>query len=115
MVLLYAPSHRQDSSYHGLCYTSRGALAGTRKRSNECKIMNYEKKNEQPPAKCLFNILLIIEQVPRSQLVSIYWVCRGRAFAHGAVGRQIDPSWCGPIELFLVPASAPRLVCQRLW
>ena len=25
-VLLYAPSHRQDSTYHGLCYTSRGAL-----------------------------------------------------------------------------------------
>ena len=32
------------------------------------------------------------------------------AFAHGAVGRRIDPSWGGPIELFLVPASAPRLV-----
>ena len=29
-VLLYAPSHIQDSTYHGLCYTSRGALAGTR-------------------------------------------------------------------------------------
>ena len=28
--LLYAPSHRQNSTYHGLCYTSRGALAGTR-------------------------------------------------------------------------------------
>ena len=28
-VLLYAPSHRQDSTPHGLCYTSRGALAGT--------------------------------------------------------------------------------------
>ena len=28
-VLLYAPSHRQDNTYHGLCYTSRGALAGT--------------------------------------------------------------------------------------
>ena len=27
-VLLYAPSHRQDSTYHSLCYTSRGALAG---------------------------------------------------------------------------------------
>ena len=26
----YAPSHRQDNTYHGLCYTSRGALAGTR-------------------------------------------------------------------------------------
>ena len=26
MVLLYAPSHRQDSTYHSLCYTSCGAL-----------------------------------------------------------------------------------------
>ena len=32
-ILLYAPSHRQDSTYHGLCYTSRGALAGTRNSS----------------------------------------------------------------------------------
>ena len=32
-VLLYAPSHRQDNAYHGLCYTSRGALAGTRNSS----------------------------------------------------------------------------------
>ena len=32
-VLLYAPSHRQDSTYHGLCCTSRGALAGTRNSS----------------------------------------------------------------------------------
>ena len=32
-VLLYAPSHRQDKTYHGLCYTSRGALAGTRNSS----------------------------------------------------------------------------------
>ena len=30
-VLLYAPSHIQDNTYHGLCYTSRGALAGTRR------------------------------------------------------------------------------------
>ena len=28
-----------------------------------------------------------------------------RAFAHGAMGRRIDPSWGGPIELFLVPAK----------
>ena len=33
-VLLYAPSHRQDSIYHSLCYTSRGALVGTRNRLN---------------------------------------------------------------------------------
>ena len=43
--------------------------------------------------------------------------CRGarcssvvRAFAHGVMGNRIDPSWGGPIELFLFPASAPRLV-----
>ena len=32
-VILYAPSHRQDSTYHGLCYTSCGALAGMRNSS----------------------------------------------------------------------------------
>ena len=32
-VLLYAPSHRQHNTYHGLCYTSRGSLAGTRNSS----------------------------------------------------------------------------------
>ena len=32
-VLLYAPSHRQDSTYHGCCYTSHGAMAGTRNSS----------------------------------------------------------------------------------
>ena len=35
-VLLYAPSHRQDNTYHGLCYTSRGALAGTRNNHGLC-------------------------------------------------------------------------------
>ena len=30
MVLLYAPYHRQDSTYHSLCYTSHEALAGMR-------------------------------------------------------------------------------------
>ena len=33
-----------------------------------------------------------------------------RAFAHGVMDCQIDPSLGGLIELFLVPASAPRLV-----
>ena len=32
-VLLYAPSHRQDNTYHGLCYTIRGSLAGMRNSS----------------------------------------------------------------------------------
>ena len=38
------------------------------------------------------------------------WSSVVRAFAHGAMGCQIDPPWGGPIELFLVPASAPQLV-----
>ena len=35
---LYAPSHRQDSTYHVLCYTSHGALAGTRNPPHEGSI-----------------------------------------------------------------------------
>ena len=31
--LRFAPSHTHDRIYHGLCYTSRGALAGTRNSS----------------------------------------------------------------------------------
>ena len=38
-----------------------------------------------------------------------------RAFACGAMGCRIDPSWGGPIEIFLIPASDPRLVKQRPW
>ena len=34
-VLLYAPSHRQDSTYHGLCYTRRGALPGKQNRNDD--------------------------------------------------------------------------------
>ena len=30
-----------------------------------------------------------------------------RAFAHSAMGCRIDPLWDGPIELFLIPTSAP--------
>ena len=31
-----------------------------------------------------------------------------RVFAHGAMGRRIDPSWSGLIELFLAPARVPQ-------
>ena len=37
-VLLYPSSHIQDNTYHGLCYTSRGALAGTRNSSTPWRI-----------------------------------------------------------------------------
>ena len=40
-VLLYAPSHRQDSTYHGLCYTSRGALFNSISAHSEQAVMAY--------------------------------------------------------------------------
>ena len=46
-----------------------------------------------------------ISAVPGARCSSVV-----RVFAHGAMGHQIDPSWGGPIELFLIPASDPRLV-----
>ena len=42
-VLLYAPSHRQDSTYLGLCYTSRGALVRTR---NSSSVRDRNKRGE---------------------------------------------------------------------
>ena len=40
-VLLYVSSYRQDYSYHGFCYPSHGALAGTRNFSMGPPWMNY--------------------------------------------------------------------------
>ena len=39
-VLLYAPSHRQDNTYHSLWYTSCGVLAGTRNSLEERKSLS---------------------------------------------------------------------------
>ena len=39
--LLYAPSRRHDGTYHSLCYTSRGALAGTR-NGFRCNVYKYD-------------------------------------------------------------------------
>ena len=40
-VLLYAPSHKQDSTYHSLCYTSRGTLAGMRNKGKMDAIKQF--------------------------------------------------------------------------
>ena len=50
-VLLYAPSHRQDNTYHGLCYTSCGALAGTRSKKNKKKKKKKNNNNNQKQPK----------------------------------------------------------------
>ena len=40
-VFFYAPSHKQDSTCHGLCYTSHGAVAGTR-NSSRCRLWRID-------------------------------------------------------------------------
>ena len=46
-VLLYASSHRQDNTYHGLCYTSRGALAQWDQHNNNPNLIKLQCKQEQ--------------------------------------------------------------------
>ena len=51
-VLLYASPHRQDNAYHGLCYTSRGALDGTTKDGNALfndALNSFEQRQKQAP------------------------------------------------------------------
>ena len=55
-VLLYAPSHRQDSTYHSLCYTSRGALAGTRNSSMGPPPQYMKLFDAKPNAICPFGL-----------------------------------------------------------
>ena len=45
-VLLYASSHRQNNTYHSLCYTSRGALAGTRSSSMGRMHIKFDNLND---------------------------------------------------------------------
>ena len=102
-VLLYAPSHRQDSTYHGLCYTSGGALAGTRNSSMGpphegliqwliAPLVNTltTELHLAPPSLVGSRCSSVVER-----LIMVQWVIR--SIPHG-----------GPIELF--PASAPQLV-----
>ena len=77
---LTAPSHRQDNTYRGLCYTSRGALAGTR---------NSSKGPPHEGVQCAWSWQSVTEQTVICVSVVGDVV---RAFAHGAMGRRIDPS-----------------------
>ena len=92
MVFLYPLFHRQDSTYHDLCCTICGALAEMKNSSMDLP----------------WNIDLTCSAMEIISLLSTVV----RAFAHGAMGHQIDYSWGGPIELFLVPASAHDL-CNK--
>ena len=95
-VLLYAPSHRQDNTYHGLCYTNRGALAGTR---NSSMGPPHEGSIRRPIAPWANALPLSYVPLPSvvERLLMVRWIVGSSH--HG-----------GSIELILVPASAPRRV-----
>ena len=82
---LYAPSHRQDSTYHSLCYRSCGALAGMR-NSSMGTPHEGSTRTLLPQSYILF---LSMVECP----LMVQWVIG--SIPHG-----------GSIELFIVPSSA---------
>ena len=109
-VLLYAPSHRQDSTYHSLCYTSRGALAGTRNSS-----MGPPWRID-PTTHCTMSERSYHGATSRS-----CWMEREIAqWVHheGSIRRPITP-WANALttELHLAPKQVkePGLWCDSYW
>ena len=62
-VILYASSHRQDTTYHGLCYTSRGSLVGTRNSSIGPPHEGSIRRPTTPRAKALTTELHLAPQI----------------------------------------------------
>ena len=81
-ILLYAPSLRQDSTYHGLCYTSRGALAGTR---NSSMGPPHEGSIRRPIAPWANALTTELHLAPLPVLVS----CNIQTYTH----RTLSPCW----------------------
>ena len=84
-VLLYAPSHKQDNTYHSLCYTSCGALAGMRNSS----MGTPHEGSTRTLLPRSYILLLSMVECP----LMVQWVIR--SIPHG-----------GSIELFIVQSSA---------
>ena len=58
-VILYAPSHIQDNTYHDFCYTSCGELAGTR---NSSKGPHYE-----------WAVRRTLKELEKKRKISVLW------------------------------------------
>ena len=81
-VLLYAPSHRQDSTYHSLCYTSRGALAG---RGNS----SISKMNSQVSVKSIWNRIRKIKGKESSNTIQQLAVNDRDVMSHGDIVKTL--------------------------
>ena len=86
-VLLYAPSHTQNSTYNGLCYTSCGALAWT---TAKWRILATE---------------FMLEGSKRIGRVSI----------HGEMGHQVHPScWTQRVISYFSHCSTTGITKARV-
>ena len=54
MVKDHSDSNGQDNTYHGLCYTSRGALAGMR-NSSMCSLLRIDHTTHCTKSKCSYH------------------------------------------------------------
>ena len=91
-VILYAPSHRQDNTYHGLCYTSRGALVGTR-NSSMCRP--HEGSIRRPIAPWANALPLSYVPLPSFLYMHILLFWLRPPWALGAPG-HCPPAWYAP-------------------
>ena len=108
-VLLYAPSHRQDNTYHGLCYTSHGALAGTR---NSSMGSPHEGSIRRPIATILTSELHLAPQLKRNGLeptAPTPWQLTVRNYNHSATGTSTKmKAW---ITVFMVAYYQNQSLC----
>ena len=107
--MVFRQKHSQVLLARGRCEQRRRRFSGIEPdarsvgdKGNECRLTS----SHHSVLSCRRTVLSFIHSLIREARCSSVV----RAFAHGAMGRRIDPSWGGPTELFLVPASAPRLV-----
>ena len=100
-VLLYAPSHRQDNTYHGLCYTSRGALAGTR---NSSMGPPHEGSIRRPTAPWANALPLSYVPLPGCMALDIIWIRNIRISREKTRCRHVmDSYWLAAGDFLHVP------------
>ena len=95
---LYAQSHRQDCTYHSLCYTSRGALAGTR---NSSMGPPHEGSIQRPIAPWANTLITELHLAP-------HWIC-----VCITTKASYKPIWVH--RLLPIPVGLLVLPCTRQW
>ena len=125
-VFVYAPSHRQDNTYHNRFYTRRGALAGTMPdHSSRCTVTFLRSKCNEGCDSCIYvtvvtcaDTMIYIPYV----FSSFYCIMSSsvvKGFAHDAMGRRIDPSWwthdwCNKFRGMCYPVSGMMYIKEPL-